>query len=309
MLSIVIPSYNEEENIKNTAEVVLELMDKSHVETELVFVDDGSSDLTWDKICSLHSADPRVRGVRLSRHFGKEGGILAGLRASRGDAVCVMDCDLQHPPETILSMLKLWQKGAMVGEGKKSSSGEESRLYSSLSGLFYRLMCVIVMNMHNTSDFKLLDRRVVEAITSLPERGTFFRALSGWVGFESKTVYYDVAKRAYGKRKWSVFSLIVYALRNIISFSSLPLHIASVLGGVISAAAVIMLILLAFGCGLGSFTPASLLILLTLGLILCCLGILGSYIARIYEETRRRPRYIVASTTDSPEDGGRSRGA
>ena len=204
MLSIVIPSYNEEENIKNTAEVVLELMDKSHVETELVFVDDGSSDLTWDKICSLHSADPRVRGVRLSRHFGKEGGILAGLRASRGDAVCVMDCDLQHPPETILSMLKLWQEGAMVVEGKKSSRGEESRLYSSLSGLFYRLMSVNGMNMHNTSDFKLLDRRVVEAITSLPERGTFFRALSGWVGFESKTVYYDVAKRAYGKRKWSV---------------------------------------------------------------------------------------------------------
>ena len=140
MLSVVIPSYNEEGNIKNTAQVISRVLDESKIEHELIFVDDGSKDSSWDVISAEHERDERIRGIRFSRNFGKEGAIFAGLEACRGDAAVVMDCDLQHPPQVIPKMYELWQEGAQVVEGKKSSRGRESLVYRAMAGFFYRLI-------------------------------------------------------------------------------------------------------------------------------------------------------------------------
>lgn len=299
MLSVVIPSYNEEENILNTAEVISGVLADSKIDYELIFVDDGSKDSTWDKILKVHELNPRAQGIRFSRNFGKEGAIFAGLKASAGDCVCVIDCDLQHPPKVIPKMYELWENGAEVVEGKKSSRGHENKLYRSLSQMFYGLIqSASKIDMANTSDFKLMDRRVVNAILSLPERITFFRALSGWVGFKSETVYYEVQERAYGSRKWTVRMLIGYAIRNLSSFTGAPLYISTILGIAVIIASIVLMILSLCSVQLGSFSMGVIVLMLIGGVILECLGIGCYYISRIYEEIKHRPRYIVSKTTD-----------
>ena len=222
MLSVVIPSYNEEDNIPAAAKEITAVLEKENINCELIFVDDGSRDGSWDKIISLNRLDKRIRGVKFSRNFGKEGAILAGLEAAKGEAAVVIDCDLQHPPEKIPEMYRLWQGGAKVVEGRKSSRGDESLAYGSLSKVFYGLIqSTSKIDMRDASDFKLIDRRVIDNILALPERITFFRALSGWVGFESATVYYDVAARHAGKRRWTTGKLIGYAIRNLTSFTGI----------------------------------------------------------------------------------------
>ncbi len=301
---MVIPSYNEEDNIKNTSRVIGEVLDSNKIEYELIFVDDGSKDNSWETIVSEHEIDSRIRGLRFSRNFGKEGAIFAGLEACRGDAAVVIDCDLQHPPEVIPKMYKLWQEGAQVVEGKKSSRGKESLIYRALSGVFYSLIqASSKIDMKDSSDFKLIDRKVIDALMALPERITFFRALSGWVGFETKTVYYDVGKRFSGKRKWTAGMLIGYAVRNLTSFTGVPLYISSFLGLIVMLAAAVLLILCICGVPMGSFNAAAAVIMLIGGAVLECLGIGCYYISRIYEEIKHRPRYIIAKTTeDEPFD-------
>lgn len=299
MLSIVIPSFNEGDNIKNTAGVISRILAENKIEYEIIFVDDGSTDLTWKEITSLHSSDERIRGVRLSRNFGKEGGILAGLEAVRGEAAVVMDCDLQHPPEKIPEMYRLWQEGADVVEGRKTSRGDESRIYGAFSELFYGLIQLTSkIDMKNASDFKLVDKRVIDAILALPERITFFRALTGWVGFETKFVYYEVGERKIGKRKWTSSMLFGYAIRNLTSFTGIPLYLSTLLGFLVILASLILLVLLACGVSLGSFTPGVIVLMLIGGLILECLGISSYYVSRVYEEIKHRPRYIVSNSTE-----------
>lgn len=303
MLSVVIPSYNEEENILNTAEVIAGVLVGAKIDYELIFVDDGSKDSTWDKIEKAHEINLKSRGVRLSRNFGKEGAIFAGLEASTGDCCCVIDCDLQHPPQVITKMYELWQNGAEVVEGKKSSRGHENKLYRSLSQMFYGLIqSASKIDMANTSDFKLLDKRVVDAILSLPERITFFRALSGWVGFKSETVYYEVQERAYGSRKWTVKMLLGYAIRNLSSFTGAPLYISTILGIAVILTSLVLMILSLCGVPLGSFNMGIIVLMLIGGGILECLGIGCYYISRIYEEIKHRPRYIVSKTIETDKN-------
>lgn len=300
MLSIVIPSYNEGDNIPNTSKVIGSLLEENKIEYEIIFVDDGSTDSTWSEITRLHSLDERIRGVRFSRNFGKESGILAGLEAVKGDAAVVMDCDLQHPPETIVEMYRLWQDGADVVEGRKSSRGRESKMYGAFSSLFYGLIQLTSkIDMKNASDFKLVDRRVIEAILALPERITFFRALTGWVGFETKVVYYDVRERQIGSRKWTSSMLFGYAIRNLTSFTGIPLYFSTLLGLLVMLSAVVMLVFTAFGVDLGSFTPGIIVLMLLGGVILECMGIFSYYISRVYEEVKHRPRFIVSNTTEN----------
>ena len=171
LLSVVLPSYNEEMNIANTAKTLTELFEKEQMEFELVFVSDGSRDGTFAEIKKASEADPRIKGVEFSRNFGKEAGIFAGLELATGDAVIVMDCDLQHPPEVVPKMWELWKQGAQIVEGKKSSRGKESIFYKMSAGLFYKIMSgLIQMDMSSSSDFKLLDRKVVDVLLQLPER-------------------------------------------------------------------------------------------------------------------------------------------
>ena len=171
LLSIVLPAYNEEQNIANTAKVLGELLDSHGIDYELVFISDGSKDGTFDRIKEEAAKNPRVRGAEFSRNFGKEAGIFAGLELTTGDAVIVMDCDLQHPPEVIPQMWEKWQQGAEIVEGIKSDRGRESLGYKLSAGLFYKIMSKLIkMDMNASSDFKLLDRKVVQVLLELPER-------------------------------------------------------------------------------------------------------------------------------------------
>ena len=301
LLSIVIPSFNEEGNIENTAKVVLDIMDREQINCELLFVSDGSKDQTFAAIEKAAKADSRIKGVEFSRNFGKEAAILAGLSNGKGDCFVVMDCDLQHPPETIVEMYRLWEQGYEIVEGIKKSRGDESWLHKKFANFFYGILSSLTgFDMGNTSDFKLVDKHVAEILTKMPERKTFFRALTFWVGFKSCSVYYNVAERAIGETKWSVMGLIKYAISNIISFSSLPLNIVTYLGGIAIFGGLILAIHTlwrwATGTAMEGFTTVILLLLLLGGAILLGLGLIGQYIAAIYEETKQRPRYIIGKS-------------
>ena len=304
LLSVVLPAYNEQQNIAYTTEVLSGLFEQNGIDYELIFVSDGSSDATYEEIEKAAAANHRVKGAQFSRNFGKEAGIFAGLELSSGDAVVVMDCDLQHPPETILTMWQKWQEGVEIVEGVKSDRGEEGIFYGMSAGLFYKIMSrLIKMDMNASSDFKLLDRKVVNVLLSLPERNTFFRALTFWAGFRSETVEYEVQERRYGSSKWSLWSLMRYAISNATSFSTLPLQIVT-FAGIASiffsiALAVQTLVRFLMGASVEGFTTVILLILIIGGMIMLSLGIIGHYIARIYEEVKGRPRYIISKVTDN----------
>lgn len=304
LLSVVLPAYNEEQNIANTADVLAGLLESNQIDYELVFISDGSGDDTFAEIQKASDRNPHVRGIEFSRNFGKEAGIFAGLEFARGDAVVVMDCDLQHPPEVIPQMWKLWQEGAEVVEGIKSDRGREKLLYKLSAGLFYKVMSSLIkIDMCSSSDFKLLDRKVVKVLLELPERNTFFRALTFWAGFRTESVAYEVRERQLGESKWSFWSLMKYAMINVTSFSTLPLQMVTVMG-VISilfsiGLAVQTLAKYLTGTAVEGFTTVILLILLIGGFLMLSLGIIGHYLARIYEEVKGRPRYIVRRTTEN----------
>lgn len=303
LLSVVLPAYNEEMNIANTAKTLTELFEREKIEYELVFISDGSRDKTFEEIKKASQENSRIKGAEFSRNFGKEAGIFAGLELTTGDAVVVMDCDLQHPPEVIPKMWKLWQEGAQIVEGKKSSRGKEGIFHKIFAGLFYKIMSgLIKMDMSSSSDFKLLDRKVVDVLLSLPERNTFFRALTFWAGFETRTVEYEVQERKYGASKWNFFSLMKYAISNCTSFSTLPLQMVTFMGIVFIIFSIVLGIQTLVRYVMGSlegFTTVILLILIVGGFIMLSLGIIGHYVARVYEEVKGRPKYIINHVTDN----------
>lgn len=304
VLSIVLPSYNEEQNIAHTASVLSSLMEKEGISYELIFISDGSKDATYEEIRKASEENPNIRGAQFSRNFGKEASIFAGLSLASGDAVIVMDCDLQHPPEVILQMWKLWQEGYEVVEGIKKSRGKESLAHRLSAGLFYRIMSrLIKMDMNSSSDYKLLDRKVVDVLLKLPERNTFFRALTFWAGFHTASVEYEVQERQYGESKWSLVSLMKYAVTNATSFSTLPLQLVTVMGAISILFSVILavqtLVKYLMGNAVEGFTTVILLVLIIGGFIMLSLGIIGHYIARIYEEVKGRPKFIISKVTDN----------
>lgn len=302
LISLVIPSFNEEENIDNTVKTLKAILDPEDFDYELVFVNDGSSDKTFDKILEASEQDERVKGISFSRNFGKEAAIFAGLSAAVGDACVVIDCDLQHPPTLIHEMVMKWREGYEVVEGVKSSRGRESLFHRMCAGLFYRIMSrLIKIDMRSTSDYKLIDRKVVNVLLSLNERNTFFRALTFWVGFKSTKLEYDVEERKFGSTKWSFMSLMRYAINNATSFSTLPLQIVTFLGVISIFGSVILgiqtLVKYFMGKAQEGFPTVILLELLIGGFIMLSLGIIGHYLARIYEEVKGRPKYIVREHT------------
>ena len=302
MLSVVLPAYNEEKMIKKAAGTIGNILKNEEIDYEIVFVDDGSKDGTWREIESAGKEDEHVNGVRFSSNFGKESAMMAGLENADGDCVVVMDCDLQHPPETIVEMYRLWQQGYEVVEGVKRTRGRESIFHKMSAGLFYRMISKAVkIDMSHASDFKLLDRRAVEALLEMPERNAFFRALSSWIGFRSISVEFDVRDREIGESKWSTKSLIRYAISNIVSFSSAPMTVVTITGILGLLFAVILgiqtLVNYFSGHAVEGFTTVILIILIMGSLILMGLGIIGYYIAKIYEEVKCRPRYIISKKT------------
>lgn len=304
LLSIIIPAYNEEDNIESTAEEILKTMHKASINCEVIFVSDGSTDNTFQKALSLSQKDKRVKGIEFSRNFGKEAAITAGLEKGNGDCFVIMDCDLQHPPETIVEMYEKWEMGYEVVEGIKLDRGEETFLYKLFSNMFYNILSGFTgYHMKNTGDFKLIDKKVAEILINLPERKPFFRALSFWAGFKSTSVRYMVGVRNIGTSKWSSIKLIKYAVSNIISFSTIPLDIiiyiglAFVFGGFISGIYTVVNRIVENSFGM---LPSILtLILIFGGIMLIVLGLIARYISAIYEEIKHRPRYIVRLDTDN----------
>lgn len=304
LLSIVLPSYNEEQNIARTSKVLSDLLKKEQIDYELIFISDGSRDRTYEEIQKACKENPRIKGAEFSRNFGKEASIFAGLSLACGNAVIVMDCDLQHPPEVIPKMWALWQEGYEVVEGIKLSRGKESLAHKLSAGLFYKIMSKLIkMDMNASSDYKLLDRKVVDVLLELPEKNTFFRALTFWAGFRTTSVEYEVQERMYGQSKWSFWSLMKYAISNATSFSTLPLQLVTIMGMISILFSVILAIqtMVRYLCGTAveGFTTVILLILIIGGFIMLSLGIIGHYIARIYEEVKGRPKYIISKVTDN----------
>lgn len=299
LLSVVLPAYNEEMMIDKASECLTELLGSEHIDFELVFVDDGSRDQTWIKIEEQSRKNSAVRGVKFSRNFGKEAAIFAGLAEAGGDCVVVMDCDLQHPPETLIEMYHLWEEGYEVIEGVKHSRGKESALHRASAGLFYKIISrAVKIDMTRASDFKLLDRKAVDALLAMPERNLFFRALSSWIGYRTTQVEFDVRERTEGESKWSTMSLIKYAVKNIVSFSTVPMQCVTVAGVFVFLLAVILgiesLVRYFTGRAVEGFTTVILLILIIGSIIMISLGIIGYYIAKIYEEVKGRPRYLIS---------------
>lgn len=301
MLSVIIPAYNEENCIQSAYDEVSSILAKNGIDMEFVFVDDGSTDNTYRIISQLSEKADNVIGLRFSRNFGKEGAISAGLGAATGDCAVVIDCDLQHPPEKIVEMYRLWEQGFEIVEGIKSNRGKESKVYGFAARMFYSILSRMVgFNMTNSSDFKLLDRKVIDVINKMPERG-FFRAISFWVGYKKTQVYFEVQDRLDGKSKWSSAKLIKYGISNISSYSAAPMQFVTVLGIIMLIISVIFgvwaLIDKIIGRALEGMTTVIIITVFIGSIIMISLGIIGYYIAKIYDEIKGRPKYIISSTT------------
>ena len=301
-MSIVLPAYNEEQMIEKTARIIPELMEEENISYELVFVNDGSKDLTWEKIVKVSEENPNIKGVCFSRNFGKEGAVFAGIANASGDCVAVMDCDLQHPPETLVTMYRLWEQGYQVIEGVKASRGKEGMIHKFFAKTFYRIISNATgVDMSRASDFKLLDRTAVDEFLKLPERNVFFRALSSWVGFKTTYVEFHVQEREAGESKWSMKSLFRYAINNITSFSAVPMQVVTFCGVIFFLFAVVLavqsLYLYFSGKAVAGFTTVILLLLIIGSILMFSLGVIGYYLSKIYEEVKMRPRYIISEIT------------
>ena len=303
MLSVIIPAYNEEEIIPKTASVIDKILDEAQIPHELLFINDGSRDHTWDRITEQAGMIDTVKGVCFSRNFGKESAIFAGLATARGDCCVVIDCDLQHPPEKIVEMYRLWEQGYEIVEGVKSDRGKESGLHRFAARSFYNIMSGSVgFDMSRASDFKLLDRKAVNVLLNMNEKNAFFRALSSWIGFKSIEVEYEVREREAGVSKWSTLSLVKYALTNISSFTSAPMQLVTILGIIVFvvglATSIEALVRFFQGTAQAGFTTVIILQCFIGSFTMIGLGIIGFYISKIYDEVKGRPKYIIDKTTD-----------
>lgn len=302
MLSVIIPAYNEEEIIPKTVSTIDGILNDANIAHELLFINDGSKDRTWEIIEDAASKNKNVKGVCFSRNFGKESAVFAGLSQATGDCCVVIDCDLQHPPEKIVEMYRLWEQGYEIVEGVKTSRGSESALHKFAAKSFYAIMSDAVgFDMSRASDFKLLDRKAINVLLNMREKNAFFRALSSWIGFKSTEVEYDVREREAGTSKWSTKSLIKYAVTNISSFTSAPMQIVTILGFLVFfvglAFSVEALVQYFLGSARAGFTTVIILQCFTSSVIMMGLGIIGFYISKIYEEVKGRPKFIIDKTT------------
>jgi polyisoprenyl-phosphate glycosyltransferase len=301
IFSIVAPVYNEEGVLPEFHRRLCQVMDQIGEPWELVLVNDGSHDRSAEVIAGLHHQDERVRGVSLSRNFGFQIAVTAGLDYSRGDAVILTDADLQDPPEVIQEMIGKWREGYDVVYGVRTEREGETWFKRFTATLFYRLIHRItsIYIPRDTGDFRLMDRRVVDAIRQMPERNRFLRGMVSWVGFKQIPIYYRRHPRFAGATKFSVSKMTRFAVDAITSFSYFPLQLATYLGFTIAALSAVMIVLVIV---LRLFSPAEPLlgqastlvaVLFLGGVQLISLGIIGEYLGRIYDEVKGRPIYLV----------------
>ncbi len=304
-ISVVLPAYNEEATLQDAVEEIGAILGEGGHDFEIIIVDDGSHDRTWSIVERLAPEDrwnDLLMGVRFSRNFGKEAAIVAGLQHASGDAAIVMDADLQHPPALIPRMIELWSQGQyLVVEGVKQDRQRESLPRRLSSKLFYRILQTGgEVNIGNSTDFKLLDRRVIDMYLRLPERGRFFRGLTAWIGLPTAQLNFQVPERAQGTTRWRFTALLNFARSAVISFTPLPLRLISWIGlfGLFMSIVLTLQTLWNkfFGASAEGFPTVIILILGMGSLILLCLGIIGEYLSELYREVKRRPLYVVLDT-------------
>jgi polyisoprenyl-phosphate glycosyltransferase len=303
VLSIVVPTFNEEDNVPRVYERLASVLESAGVEWELIFAVDPCTDRTEERILELRTADERVKMLRFSRRFGQPSATLAGLTAARGDAVVVIDCDLQDPPELIADMVARWREGFDVVYAQRRTRAGETLAKRVVAAAGYRLIRRIaeVEIPPNTGDFRLMSRRVVDNVVALDEAHGFLRGLVGLVGFRQTSILYDRDARAAGGSKYNRFmGSLVIGMNGIVSFSRYPLHLISVGGIALSGFAFLLgltyLVLKLAGVAFPIGNPTIVIIIcLFSGIQLLSLGVMGEYVGRIYDEVKRRPKFIVES--------------
>ncbi len=299
-LALIIPIYNEEQALEKHIRKIHEVLIADGISAEYMLIDDGSTDNTWSVIESLSRDIETLHAIRLSRNFGKELAICAGLDAIDADRYLVMDSDLQHPPHCIKGMLSSMDvNGADIVEGVKLSRGKESFCRKLFAKTFYKILKTTTgLNIDNSSDFKLMDRRVVDYLRTFHERNVFFRGISDFVGFKRISYEFAVDEREDGTSRFSLLKLIKLALNAIISYTSKPLYLTVLLGIIFFIFALILgvqtLVNFFTGHAVSGFSTVILLNLIVGSLILFSLGIIGVYISKIYDEVKARPRYIIS---------------
>ena len=308
LLSIVVPCYNEQEALPYFYEEICRVageMKASHgAEFEFIFVDDGSKDKTLSIARELHKQDERVRYISFSRNFGKEAGILAGLEASKGDYVAMMDADLQDPPALLPRMLDaLLQEDYDCAATRRTNRKGEPPIRSFFARMFYKIINRLsdADIVDGARDYRLMRRRMVDAILALPEYNRFSKGIFGWVGFKTKWLEYVNVERVAGETKWSFWKLFLYSLEGIVAFTTAPLALASLVGIAFCALAFVMIVFiivrtLLFGDPTSGWPSMVCIIFLCSGVQLFCMGVLGQYLAKTYMEVKRRPVYIVRET-------------
>jgi polyisoprenyl-phosphate glycosyltransferase len=299
-LSVIVPVFNEDEVLPEFHRRLAAVLDRVVAEAEVIYINDGSTDHTATSLARLHELDPRVAVIELSRNFGKEVAMSAGLDYARGDAIVVIDADLQDPPECIPDMVSAWQAGHDVVLMRRASRANESWLKRATANSFYRAIGRIgtVTIPKDVGDFRLLSRRAVDALRRLPERSRFMKGLFAWIGFPCRELVYDRDGRYAGISKWSYWRLWNFALEGITSFSVFPLKIASYVGFAAALVAFayggfVVAKTLLFGDPVQGFPTLVTIVLLLGGLQLMALGIIGEYIARMFVEVKQRPLYLV----------------
>ncbi|GAA1631130.1 glycosyltransferase family 2 protein [Actinoplanes couchii] len=298
MISVVAPIWNEGPGVDRFVARLSEVLGDAQIDFELVLVDDGSSDDSWARINHQALVDPRVRGLRLSRNFGKEAALLAGLEHANGDAVVVIDSDLQHPPSAIPPMVRRWQEGAHVVEAVKRNRAGQSIGNRISAKLFNRTFTRLTrVDLVDATDFRLLARPAVDALRRMPEHSSFFRGTSSWIGFTRATVEVEIDHREGGASRWTARRLARLAVNGLTSFTSAPLHLVTLAGLGFAVFALILgvqtVIRWISGGSVAGFTTVILLLLVTGTFVLIGLGVIGEYLARIHEEVRGRPRYLI----------------
>ena len=302
-ISIILPAFNEEKNIdefiRKTTKVIKLFADERY---EMIFIDDGSHDKTFEKISKICDGDSKIKLLSFSRNFGKEAAILAGLRFSKGEIAVVMDCDMQHPPELIVDMEVLWREhGIKVVHAVKNQRQHETFTRRVIVLWFYKLMKFFSgFDLNNQSDFKMLQRDVIESYINLPEKLRFFRGLLPWLGYKSASLYFSPDLRVEGNTGWTLGKLIRTGTAAVCSFSSIPLQVVTILGMVTLASSFVLGIHTLFikisGQAVEGFTTVIILLLLIGSIIMISLGVIGKYISMIYHEIKNRQSYIIEDT-------------
>ncbi|MGV3617526.1 MAG: glycosyltransferase family 2 protein [Fimbriimonas sp.] len=312
VLSVVVPCYNEQEVIQTTHARLSEVLPTIEASYELLYVDDGSRDNTIGLLRDIERADPRVRVLTFSRNFGHQAAVTAGVQHARGDAVVLIDADLQDPPEIIREMVAKWHEGYHVVYGVRRTREGETPFKLATARAFYRMLNKLseVAIPLDTGDFRLMDRCVVDQLNAMPERDRFIRGMVSWIGFRQTKVEYDRARRFAGESKYPLRKMLKFAIDGILSFSDKPLRLAANLGFLVSAFSALLIFYALYkrfftSDWVSGWTFLFIMTVFLGGIQLICLGIIGEYVGRIYGETKGRPLYILDETyrpVREPED-------